>query len=150
MLSGFAEQRGAPDANVIAELGHKFWLAGHRTPAELDEAADAYTKAHRACEIANQEKFSELERAETCRGWAAYVRGLSADLRASMKNCTMAETYVFARNMLEKKLMDGRNDDDTESDEEVLGGRSGDDEYNWIETFDIGDTESDEDVPESS
>ena len=108
VLSGFAEQRGATDGNIVAETGHKIWLKGHRTPAELEEAAAAYEKAHRACQIARQKGHHELERAETCRGWAASVRGTDPERRARFKGLTTEEAFDIAKQVLERRVMNGK------------------------------------------
>ena len=108
VLSGFVAQRGATDHNIVAETGHKLWLNGHRTPAELEEAAAAYEKAHRACQIARRTLFHELERAETCRGWAASVRGTDPERRARFKGLTTEQAFDIAKQVLERKVMNGK------------------------------------------
>ena len=104
VLSGFAAQRGATDGNIVAETGHKLWLNGHRTPAELEEAAAAYEKARRACQIARQTLFNELERAETCRRWAEDVRSHGGNLVEVMQKLTTEQTYDLAKEMVEGKM----------------------------------------------
>ena len=108
VLSGFAAQRGATDGNIVAETGHKLWLNGHRTPAELEEAAAAYEKARRACQIARQTLFNELERAETCRRWAASVRGTDPERRARFKGLTTEQAFDIAKQVLERRVMNGK------------------------------------------
>ena len=108
VLSGFAEQRAATDGNIVAETGHKLWLKGHRTPTELEEAAAAYEKAHRANQLCGDDGHHELERAETCRGWAASVRGTDPERRARFKGLTTEQAFDIAKQVLERKVMNGK------------------------------------------
>ena len=104
VLSGLAEQRLLNPFNVVLETGHKFWLYGHRTPAELEEAAAAYEKGHRAEQLCGHDDYDELERAETCRRWAEDVRSHGGNLVEVMQKLTTEQTYDLAKEMVEGKM----------------------------------------------